>query len=221
MSNIKISEMTEATTLGNSDLLTVVQSGANKKITKTNMVNSFSDKLVNIGTTAPVNGERVWFYKSKNLISYSNLSNSNTTNSFSSDTLTVSTSSGTYANAYRDITELYKMNAGKTLRFDFGTITSQVTPNIRVVGLRVVAGSTSNITLVDNNYNILTHEIPADTSSVTGVTVTFYANNTNTATTNTITITNPMLHFGADEMSYEAYVKPAIIVDGVKIYEMS
>lgn len=176
--------------------------------------------MVSVGTTAPTEGERVWFRKGKNLISYSNLSNSNTTNSFTNDTLTV-VSTGTWANAYRDITELYKMNAGKILRFDFGTITSQVTPNVRVVGLRVVAGSASNFTLVDNNYNITTHEIPADTSAITSVTVTFYANNTSSSSTNTITITNPMLHFGADEETYEPYIKPAIIVDGVKIYEMS
>ncbi len=41
------------------------------------------------------------------------LSNSNTTNSFKQDILSVSTTSGTYANAYRDITTLYKNNPRK------------------------------------------------------------------------------------------------------------
>lgn len=75
---------------------------------------------------------------------FSTLSNSNTTNSFTGDLLIVETSSGTYANAYKDITSIYKDNANKVLRFDFESITSEVTPTIRIVGLRVVDNRNSN-----------------------------------------------------------------------------
>lgn len=47
MSNIKISEMTEATSLGDSDLLTIVQGGVNKKITKTNALGNIITALNN------------------------------------------------------------------------------------------------------------------------------------------------------------------------------
>ncbi len=93
------------------------------------------------------------------------------------------------------------------MRFDFESISSQVAPNVRVVGLRIVAGSTTNVTLVDNNYNISTHTIPNDTSSVTAVTVTFYANNTNTATVNTVLIKQPILHFGNQKLNYTPYTE--------------
>lgn len=47
MSNIKISEMTEATSLGDSDLLTIVQGGINKKITKINAIGDILTALNN------------------------------------------------------------------------------------------------------------------------------------------------------------------------------
>lgn len=47
MSNIKISEMTEATSLNDNDLLTIVQGGLNKKITKKNAIGDIVTALNN------------------------------------------------------------------------------------------------------------------------------------------------------------------------------
>ena len=47
MSNIKISEMTEAESLNDNDLLTIVQSGVNKKITKQNAIGNIITALNN------------------------------------------------------------------------------------------------------------------------------------------------------------------------------
>ena len=65
MSNIKISEMTEATSLGDSDLLTIVQGGVNKKITKTNAMGNVITALNNptyvtgTGNSVTLNDTRV------------------------------------------------------------------------------------------------------------------------------------------------------------------
>ena len=65
MSNIKISEMTEATTLNDSDLLTIVQGGINKKITKQNAIGDIITAINNptytttTGTDLTINNTRV------------------------------------------------------------------------------------------------------------------------------------------------------------------
>lgn len=225
MSNLKISEMVEAESLNNNDLLTIVQNGVNKKITKTkalgNIITALNDPtyITGTGTVINLDNTRVGRLKStikgnteqnttegKQLIDFATLSNSNTSNLFTGDLLVVSTSSGTYANAYKDITALYKNNPNKVLRFDFDSITSEVTPTIRIVGLRVVDnGTATNYTLVDNNKSISTHTIPADTSNITSASLTIYANNTATATTNAVTIKKPMFHFGATLEGYEIF----------------
>ena len=156
-----------------------------------------------------VTGEQEVKVRNAQLIDFSTLGNSNTSSSFNNDILTVSTNSGTYANAYKDITNLYKNNAGKVLRFDFSSISYDVTPNVRIVGIRVTSGGTnSNITLVDNNKNISTHTIPNDVSNITQVTLTIYANNTNTVVTNTLTINKPILHLGSTQIAYQPYMTP-------------
>ena len=65
MSNLKISEMIEATSLGDSDLLTIVQGGVNKKITKSNAIGNIITALNNptyvtgTGTSVTLNDTRV------------------------------------------------------------------------------------------------------------------------------------------------------------------
>lgn len=65
MSNIKISEMTEATSLNDSDLLTIVQGGMNKKITKQNAIGDIITAINNPtyttteGTDLTINNTRV------------------------------------------------------------------------------------------------------------------------------------------------------------------
>ncbi len=65
MSNIKISEMQEATTLNDDDLLTIVQEGMNKKITKQNAIGDIITALNNPnyttteGTALTINNTRV------------------------------------------------------------------------------------------------------------------------------------------------------------------
>ena len=65
MSNIKISEMTEATELNDNDLLTIVQGGLNKKITKQNAIGDIIGAINNPtyttteGTDLTINNTRV------------------------------------------------------------------------------------------------------------------------------------------------------------------
>lgn len=143
------------------------------------------------------------------LIDFTTLSNSNTTNSFVNDILTVNTSSGTYANAFKDITSLYKNNTGKILRFDFTSLnsTTDLSGATGYVRLRIVKTDSSvvNVNLVDTSKNIINHTIPSDVSDISSVSLTIYANNTATTITNTLTINKPILHFGGTEKSYEPY----------------
>ena len=143
------------------------------------------------------------------LIDFTTLSNSNTTNSFVNDILTVNTSSGTYANAFKDITSIYKSNSSKVLRFDFTSLNSStdLTGQNGYVRLRIVKtdNSVTNVNLVNTDKSISTHTIPNDVSDISSTSLTIYANNTNTAMTNTVTINKPILHFGSTSTDYEPY----------------
>ena len=147
------------------------------------------------------------------LIDFTTLSNSNTTNSFVNDILTVNTSSGTYANAFKDITSIYKSNSSKVLRFDFTSLNSStdLTGQNGYVRLRIVKtdNSVTNVNLVNTDKSISTHTIPNDVSDISSTSLTIYANNTNTAMTNTVTINKPILHFGSTSTDYEPYTNGA------------
>lgn len=59
MTEIKVSQLPEASEINDSDLLMIVQSGTNKKITKANARFASGDEI-SIGTTQPVEDEKLW-----------------------------------------------------------------------------------------------------------------------------------------------------------------
>jgi len=159
----------------------------------------------------------------ENLVDFATLSNSNTTNSFTNDVLTVNTSSGTYANAFKDITTIYKSNSSKVLRFDFTSLnsTTALSGATGYVRLRIVKTDNSvvNVNLVDTSKNIENHTIPADVSDISTVSLTIYANNTASTITNTVTIDKPILHLGDKHNSYTPYGTTPIELCKIGDYE--
>ena len=59
MAEIKVSQLPEASQINDEDLLMIVQGGSNKKITKANAKFASGDE-VSIGTTEPVEEEKLW-----------------------------------------------------------------------------------------------------------------------------------------------------------------
>ena len=161
-----------------------------------------NDKLVSVGATAPENGERVWFKKSKNLLKFNLITTATT---YSGVTFTPNndgtiTLNGT-ATSSRWV-DLSNMEISST-KFDLGVVTN------------------STKSLTNNNYTL--------SAKITSGKVNVSFNSTNKMTScylyENTTYNNAILQIqfekGSTATPYEPYVKPAIYVDGVKIYEMS
>lgn len=206
MSNIKISEMAEAESLNDNDLLTIVQSGVNKKLKKSNAVKSIADKLVSVGATAPTNGERVWFAKSKNLFDKNNI---NLLNCYFTATNPYLQSSNVSKTAYIEIkpNTTYTISKVATSRFAVG-YTSAV-PTIS----GFVSGATGGISSA-TSFTITTGE------NANYLVVWYYAEGVDTLTPQEV-IDTIQIEEGPVVTSYEEFVKPAIYVDGYKIYELN
>ena len=173
-----------------------------------------NDKLVSVGTTAPTDGERVWFKNSRNLIEplmatatlngvtcTNNGDGSFTLNGTATATATFRIDQSTYA--VRDNLKNYN-----------GTYTLSCNELENGLSLGVMQYSTwvSPLKMVNSNTPV-TATIDKDNCFI-------YISIANGKSLNNLTI-RPMLQKGSNATSYEPYVKPAIYVDGVKIYEMS
>lgn len=198
MSNIKISEMTEATNLNDGDLLTIVQSGANKKITKETVVKSFSDKLVTVGATAPQNGERVWFKKSRNLFDkdHANILNNCVTGSG----LTLDTAEGCKT-LYISCESSTTYTVSKIASTRFIVVTTDTTPAIGV------STSVRSIDLTGTHITITTG------ASAKYICVFYYYSLQDTLSEQTI-LDSIQIEEGSTATPYESYAKPSIYVDG-------
>ena len=108
---------------------------------------------------------------------------------------------------------------GKILRFDFTSLsaTTNLTGATGYVRLRIVKTDSSvvNVDLVDTSKNIINYTIPDDVTDVSTVSLTIYANNTNATMTNTLTIVEPILHFGTVKLSYSTYTD-----NPIKLYKI-
>lgn len=131
----------------------------------------------------------------------------NVSASFENDIFTVTSSTGTYRSCYFIITNLYKENPGKVLRFAFEQIVASVSSGSKVqINLRKTDDSMQYITLVNSSLVNFSHTISDDTSDIASATLTIYTNNTNTSIDNaSISITKPMLQFGTEDKDYEPY----------------
>lgn len=219
MSNIKISEMTEASQLNDSDLLTIVQSGVNKKITKQNAIGDIIQAINNPtyttteGTDLSINNTRVGkmkfeyygnteqtTYEGNQLLDFENPSSTtaSTTSVFLNDVLTISSTSGSYRNASWDVLTLIQGNADKTLKFVYETINDNP---YKAVQIRIKNNGTNTyINLLSENLII-----PSDVSGITEAIISVFSNNSSTSREATTTITEPMLQFGTIVKDYEPY----------------
>lgn len=137
----------------------------------------------------------------KNLVDWGNMiPTTNTTVNFQNDTLSVTSTSGTYKRAEYDITELYKLNAGKNLRFRNNGV--QKTNSDATYGAQIQIDRKSSqstyINLQNNDLEYFTHSMLNDTSNVEKVTFKIYQNNSGTAHAGTVTIFKPILVVGED-----------------------
>lgn len=202
MNEIKSVVNTNAEEVGDTTSLTTTD--------KTNVVNAINElntpeKWVSVGAEAPENGERVWFSKGKNLF------NKNTTNILNAKIKSNNTI--TSDNNERMIFVECKPNTTYTLsklisspiRNSIGT--TQVLPTIGVAIENAVYSATSPKTITTN----------ANAKYI--VWLVYSINDT----TNTLQqmLESMQIEEGSTATTYEPYVKPAIYVDGMKIYEMS
>lgn len=139
---------------------------------------------------------------------------------FENNTIQMNIGSGTYTNRFWDIKNLYKANAGKVLRFDFKSITKDRTGTPVQLNIRYNDGTANKyIALVSNSLQIGTHQIPSDTSNVEVANFSIYANNSGTNQSGTITIEEPMLHFGSTEQEYTPYTATPIELNKIGNYQ--
>lgn len=173
-------------------------------------------------TRADINDSAKWFgglkvignteqaqYEGNQLIDFTNATaGANVSTSFENDIFTVTSSTGSYRSCYFIITDLYKANAGKTLKFVYDSINASVEEGNKVqINVRKTNDTTQYISLVSSTYINYPHTIPNDISDVAAVQLVVYANNTNSSVENaSITITKPMLQFGTENKNYEPFV---------------
>lgn len=144
------------------------------------------------------------------LVDFNNMShNSRNPYTFENDVLTVesNSSSTAYSQANYDITNIYKENAGKVLKFTYESIdlTNFASSDNIIVQLRIVSGgSTSYKSMLYSNLTTSNITIPNDTSSVTSVSFYIYSNNSSTIVASKVIITKPLLYLDNNN-TYEPY----------------
>ena len=144
------------------------------------------------------------------LVDFNNLAGSTATSTFSNDILTLSNSAGAYTSKFYNITDLYKNNSGKTLKFRYKSIDIS-----NQYGGIVQLTITYNDDTPKTYLSMLTHNlvenarlIPSDTSNIYSVTFNIYSNNSETDQAASVTIEEPMLYFD-DNDTYEPYTNGA------------
>lgn len=125
-----------------------------------------------------------------------------TTSTFIDDTLTVSSSSGTYKRVEWDILSIIKNNPSRVIKFGKQSYSS--TSNVGNVQLRIKINNTNTyVQILNNNYTI-----PSDTTTITEAVFQVYSNNSETSLEATTTIVKPLLYFDNNN-TYEPYTNGA------------
>ena len=150
-------------------------------------------------------------YTGNQLVDFSNLISaaSNTTSSFVNNILSVSSSSGTYTNAFYDITNLFKNNPGKTIKFVYESIdvSNQYGSPVGLYVSYTDDTPFSTPTLLNHLLNSTPYTISNDTSNINYVRFRILPNGSSTNQSASITITKPMLQFGTETKTYEPFVE--------------
>ena len=224
MSNIKISEMAEASSLGDSDLLTIVQSGVNKKITKTNaignIITALNDPIYVSGTgeTVTLNGTRVGPIKQKikgktTQTTYTGVNKVGPITDFIANDQSLTVTYNTEANSitvkhtttaawkgiYKTLTGL-TANATMTISAYATTTTSTGwSLSVRNSGGTLINETTNNQTNTETHFSFT---IPNDGE----ITIRMYAGYGDVAINDTATYSKIQLQTGSSVTEYEPYV---------------
>ena len=146
------------------------------------------------------------------LVDFNNVTTNNASYSFTDDELTITATGGTYNLIRYYITDIVKNNAGKKIRFGFSSVDlSGFTSSVNsIVQMQIIRnGNTSYYSLANKSGDTLSlasYTIPSDASTtITSVSVRFYANNSSTDNSTSVTkITKPLVYL-EDNNTYEEY----------------
>ena len=225
MSNIKISEMAEAESLNDNDLLTIVQSGINKKITKKNAIGDIIQAINNPtyttteGTDLTINNTRVGkmkfeYYGDTKQQTYTGVNKIGTLTDFvANDTSAINIIYNTEANtitvkhlttaAWKGIYKtLTGLTAGATMTISVYATTTTSTGwslSVRNSGGTVVDETIRNTSGTETHF---TFTVPNDGS----ITIRAYAGYGDVAVNDTATYSKFQLEYGSSVTAYEPYV---------------
>ena len=153
-----------------------------------------NDKLVSVGAEAPTDGRRVWFEKGKNLFDLDSAYHG-----------TINAQGVEGSNESFRTTQFIPTTPGTTYYFSTTQISGQTNKQIYIA-------------YYDNSKTFVSRTSYQQLSgSFTTPSNCYYMR----AGVGSAWQENIMLELGSQKTTYEPYVKPAIYVDGVKIYEMS
>lgn len=140
----------------------------------------------------------------KQLLDFANGTTMSSTYTFTNDVLNIIGSNNSYTGVKYNFLDIAKAHIGETIRLDFESYTSQQT-NLFSIEFFYNDGSNHYLPLIDNNIETKNLIIPNEIANATSCNINIYSNKTNTAQTNTISITKPILHIGTTTTSYEPY----------------
>ena len=153
-------------------------------------------------------------HRGKNRVNFSKPSSrgANTTYSFENDTLNIS-STGGYRFLSYNITDLYKNNNGKQIKFVSKDIIKNENAKIGVqLNIVNTDGTKNYLYLMDSSGNNIIRTISNDTSNIQEVILGVYSNNSGNDVEATVTIAEPMLLIGdVTSTLYEPYIEPKTI----------
>lgn len=146
------------------------------------------------------------------LVDFNNVVEAHASYTFTNDELTITATGGTYNLVRYNITDIVKNNAGKKIRFGFSSVdlSGFTSSNNTVVQLQITrSGTTTYYTLASKSGDTLSlaaYTIPDDASTtITSVNARFYANNSSTDNSTSITkITKPLVYLDSNS-TYEEY----------------
>ena len=168
-----------------------------------------NDKLVSVGTTAPENGERVWFKNSRNLIEplMATATSNGVTCTNNGDGSFTLNGTATANATFRLNQSTY--NGSDNLKSYNGIYTLSCNELENGLDLRVMQNSTwiSVLAMMNSNTPV--------TGSINKDNCFTYINVANNKSVNNLTI-RPMLQKGSVATGFEPYVNPSINVDGEK-----
>lgn len=199
-----------ATDVGNIANLTTID-----KTSIVNAINELNDptKLVSVSATAPTNGERIWFFKGKNLFNINDTINETQNASVVIDGNTLKqTNMGTYARTGWIISNL-KINEQHVLNLSF------INTNSSSVIVRIYKSDKTTIITQSSTTTNTSGDIELSfTTTESSIFVRFYSNASATNNNYEVDFTNIQLEQG-NATTYEPYIEQSIYVDKNLLYQ--